>query len=171
MQITQHSLRPNANLKPGILTMHTQLLVRRKMMRQNRDLAKLNNIRALRIRELENECACMLSENLELRGRILDLEKKAEDSDARRIADHAMVIKEQLESQLTEWATVLSGLGLEPPPKRHSPHIGKPPKQRLSFAANRPSPSQRRLRDVAKDIESLGHIAENNKAYHRRSMK
>ena len=144
--------------------------VRKKFLRQNRDLAKSNNIRALRIRELENECACLLSENLELRGRILELEKQAEDNDARRIADHALAIKAKLESQLIEWGTLLAGLGLEPPAKRHSPRARKSATHRLSFSASRPSPSQRRLRDIARDIEELGHIPE-SKSYPRKSMK
>ena len=145
--------------------------MRRKLLRQNRDLAKSNNIRALRIRELENECSLMLSENLELRGRILDLETQVEDNEARRIADHALSIKEKLEAQLTEWGTMLAGLGLEPPPKRHSPRARKSIiKQRMSFHSNRPSPSQRRLRDIARDVEELGHISE-NKSYPRKSMK
>lgn len=140
------------------------------MLRQNRDLAKSNNVRALRIRDLENECACILSENLELRSRILGLEKQIQDSDARRIADHALAIKAKLESQLTEWGALIAGLGLEPPIKRLSPRIGKSTRQRMSFSANRPSPSQRRLRDVARDIEELGHISE-GKSCPRRSMK
>ncbi|KAL2684734.1 hypothetical protein Neosp_005822 [[Neocosmospora] mangrovei] len=145
-------------------------IVRKKLLRQNRDLAKSNNIRALRIRELENDCACMLSENLELRGRILELEKELEDNDARRIADHALAIKAKLESQLTEWGTLLAGLGLEPPMKRHSPRPRKSQQQpRLSFSSARPSPSQRRLRDIAREIEELGHIQE-TKAYPRQSM-
>ncbi|KAF4336349.1 Shugoshin [Fusarium beomiforme] len=143
--------------------------LRRKLLRQNRDLAKSNNIRALRIRELENDCACMLSENLELRGRIIELEKELEDNDARRIADHALVIKAKLESQLTEWGTLLAGLGLEPPMKRHSPRPRKSTKPRLSFSSARPSPSQRRLRDMAREIEELGHISE-TKSYPRQSM-
>ncbi|KAH6608141.1 shugoshin [Trichoderma cornu-damae] len=143
--------------------------LRKKMLRQNRELAKTNNIRALRIRELENECACMLSENLELRGRILELEKQVEDNEARRIADHAMAIKAKLESQLTEWGTLIAELGLEPPAKRHSPMVRRRSKQTTSFSASRPSPSQRRLRDLARDIEELGHISE-NKSYPRRSM-
>ncbi|KAI9170947.1 Shugoshin [Paramyrothecium foliicola] len=139
------------------------------MLRQNRDLAKSNNVRALRIRELENECACMLSENLQLRGRILELEKQVEDSETRRIADHALAIKAKLEAQLTEWGTLLAGLGLEPPMKKHSPRIRSSTKPRLSFSSSRPSPSQRRLRDVARDIEELGHIAE-NKSHPRMSL-
>ncbi|KAK2591085.1 hypothetical protein QQS21_011218 [Conoideocrella luteorostrata] len=135
--------------------------LRKKMLRQNRDLAKSNNVRALRIRELESECALMLSENLELRGRILELEKQVEDNESRRIADHALAIKAKLEAQLSEWGSLLSGLGLEPPMKRHSPRIRKNVKQRMSFSAiNRPSPSQRRLRDIARDIEELGSISE-----------
>ncbi|PTB63805.1 hypothetical protein BBK36DRAFT_1125107 [Trichoderma citrinoviride] len=143
--------------------------LRKKMLRQNRELAKTNNIRALRIRELENECACMLSENLELRSRILELEKQVEDNEARRIADHAMAIKAKLESQLTEWGTLIAGLGLEPPAKRHSPMIKRRAKQTMSFSASRPSPSQRRLRDIARDIEELGPIAE-ARSNPRRSM-
>lgn len=145
-------------------------LVRKKLLRQNRDLAKSNNIRALRIRELENDCACMLSENLELRGRIIELEKELEDNDTRRIADHALAIKAKLESQLTEWGTLLAGLGLEPPMKRHSPRPRKSTKPRVSFSSARPSPSQRRLRDMAREIEELGHIPE-IKSYPRQSMK
>lgn len=111
----------------------------------------------------------MLSENLELRGRILELEKQVEDNEARRIADHAMAIKAKLESQLTEWGTLIAELGLEPPAKRHSPMIRRRSKQ-TSFSASRPSPSQRRLREIARDIEELGHISE-NKSYSRMSMK
>ncbi|KJZ77106.1 hypothetical protein HIM_03427 [Hirsutella minnesotensis 3608] len=143
--------------------------LRRKMLRQNRDLAKSNNIRALRIRELENECAGMLSENLELRGRILELEKQVEDSHAQRIADHALSIKEKLESQLAEWSNLVAGLGLEPPLKRYSPRRRRSTKPRLSCSASRPSPSQRRLRDVARDVEELGLISE-TKSYPRQSM-
>ncbi|KAK1254247.1 hypothetical protein MKX08_008242 [Trichoderma sp. CBMAI-0020] len=143
--------------------------LRKKMLRQNRELAKTNNIRALRIRELENECACMLSENLELRSRILELEKQVDDNESQRIADHAMAIKAKLESQLTEWGSLIAELGLEPPAKRHSPMIRRRPKQTMGFSASRPSPSQRRLREIARDVEELGYISE-NKSYPRRSM-
>ncbi|VUC36489.1 unnamed protein product [Clonostachys rosea] len=145
--------------------------LRRKLLRQNRDLAKSNNVRALKIRELENDCACMLSENLQLRSRILELEKEVEDNDARRIADHALAIKAKLESQLTQWGDLIAGLGLEPPPKRHSPSIRRTSssRRRTSFTYARVSPSQRRLREVAREIEELGSISE-HKSYPRLSM-
>ncbi|KAF4123754.1 Shugoshin C terminus [Geosmithia morbida] len=143
--------------------------LRRKLLRQNRDLAKLNNVRALRIRELENECACMLSENIQLRGRVIDLEKQVDDNESRRIADHALAIKSQLESQLSQWGELIAGLGLEPPSKRRPSGIQKTSQRPISFNNNRPSPSQRRLRDVARDIEDLGSISE-HKSFSRQSL-
>ncbi|KAJ3480274.1 hypothetical protein NLG97_g8111 [Lecanicillium saksenae] len=154
--------------EPALSTDNIEIL-RKKMLRQNRELAKNNNIRALRVRELESELSRALTENLELRSRIVELEHEAQDNDARRIADHALAIKEQLEAQLTEWGTLVAGLGLDPPTKRHSPRISKTSRPRMSFAATRPSPSQRRLRDIANEVEQLGHIAE-HKAYSRKSM-
>jgi hypothetical protein len=112
----------------------------------------------------------MLSENIQLRGRIIELEKQVEDGESQRIADHALAIKAKLEAQLTEWGDLISGLGLEPPPKRHSPGVKRATKRRTSFNFAKASPSQRRLRDVAKDIEELGHISE-YKSYPRKSMK
>lgn len=140
------------------------------MLRQNRELAKNNNIRALRVRELESELSRALTENLELRGRILELENKAQNNDARRIADHAMAVKEKLESQLAGFGSLVAGLGLEPPMRRQSPRSSRAPVARMSITAARPSPSQRRLREIASDIEQLGHISE-HRSYQRRSMK
>lgn len=141
------------------------------MLRQNRELAKCNNVRALRIRELESELACAISENLTLRGRILELEGQAEDNQARRVADHALSIKERLESQLAEWSTIVAELGVQPPKKRRSPEPRRPQSQRTSASlVSRTSPSQRRLRDIAREVEELGHISE-HKAFSRQSLK
>lgn len=122
------------------------------------------------MRELESELACAISENLELRGRILELEKQSEDSQARRIADHAMAIKEKMESQLAEWGSLLDSLGMEPPRKRHSPQSRISQRPRPNFSAARTSPSQRRLKDIAREVEELGHISE-HAAFSRQSLK
>lgn len=144
--------------------------VRKKMLRQNRELAKNNNIRALRVRELESELSRALTENLELRGRIIELEHEAQDNDVRRVSDNTMAIKQKMEAQLAEWGTLIAGLGLEASTTRSSPKIAKMTSTSLSFTAARPSPSQRRLREIANDIEQLGHISE-HKTYPRKSMK
>lgn len=99
--------------------------VRRKFLRQNRDIARINSTQSLRIRSLENECARMLSENLELRSQILRLETQIQESRAQRIADHALEIKEKMEAQLLEWGSMLASLGHEPLPKHRSPRATK----------------------------------------------
>ncbi|KAM3436640.1 hypothetical protein MY4824_004233 [Beauveria thailandica] len=153
--------------EPALSTDSTIENLRKKMLRQNRELAKTNNIRALRIRELESELSNALTENLKLRGYIVELEQERHENDARQ--DHALSIKKELEAQLAEWSTLVAGLGQEPPVKRQWPRAADVATGRMNFIATRPSPSQRRLRDVANDIEQLGHIAE-HKAYSRMSM-
>ncbi|RYP62088.1 hypothetical protein DL771_009875 [Monosporascus sp. 5C6A] len=107
--------------------------LRRRFLRQNRDIARINSTQSLRIRSLENECARMLSENLELRGHILRLETELQDSRAQRIADHALEIKEKMEAQLVEWGAMLAGLGHEPIPRSRSPRVAKKAKTRSSL--------------------------------------
>ncbi|EJP63561.1 shugoshin-like protein [Beauveria bassiana ARSEF 2860] len=153
--------------EPALSTDSTIENLRKKMLRQNRELAKTNNVRALRIRELESELSNALTENLKLRGYIVELEQERHENDARQ--DHALTIKKELEAQLAEWSTLVAGLGQEPPIKRQWPRAADVATGRMNFTATRPSPSQRRLRDVANDIEQLGHIAE-HKAYSRMSM-
>lgn len=148
--------------------------VRRKFLRQNRDIAKINSDQSQKIRRLENDCARLLSENLDLRGQILRLEKQIEDSNGRRIADHALEVKANLEAQLSEFAALLGSLGEEPPSKRHSSEERILAKPRRSIAR---SPPQRRRRDTSVDLDALAEqegrlppIYE-NKQYARATMK
>ncbi|SPO03920.1 uncharacterized protein DNG_06603 [Cephalotrichum gorgonifer] len=118
----------------------------------------------------------MLSENLELRGQILRLEKEVENSKAQRVADHALEIKAKLEAQLVEWGGLLAGLGLEPPVKRQDA-VGRRMSQSQSRGSlGRRSPRKSSLRDLAREAEArareegrLTPIAE-HKAYPRRTL-
>ncbi|KAK1761337.1 hypothetical protein QBC47DRAFT_26283 [Echria macrotheca] len=148
-------------------------LLRRKFLRQNRDLAKVNSNQSNRIRMLENECARLLSENLDLRGQVMRLEKEVENNSAQRIADHALEIRAKMEAQLAELGSMLASLGSEPPSKRHSP-------ERRKFAKLSPrglkSPAQRKARDPAVDQDALaaqeGRLPPiyENKTYPRATM-
>ncbi|GAB1313325.1 hypothetical protein MFIFM68171_03535 [Madurella fahalii] len=160
------------NEPPAPADSHFDIL-RRKFLRQNRDIAKINSDQSQKIRRLENDCARLLSENLELRGQILRLEKQIEDNSARRIADHALEIKAKLEAQLSEFGSLLGSLGLEPPSKRHSPDSRRISKPRHSIAQ---SPPQRKRRGTAAEEEALAEqegrlppIYE-NKTYPRATM-
>jgi hypothetical protein len=116
----------------------------------------------------------LLSENLDLRGQILRLEKQLEDSQTRRIADHALEVKAKLELQLSEFAELLGSLGAEPPSKRRLSEERMLAKPRQSVAR---SPPARRRRDTSVDAETLAEqegrlppIYE-NKTYPRATMK
>ncbi|KAH0427071.1 shugoshin c terminal domain-containing protein [Colletotrichum camelliae] len=141
-------------------------ILRRKLLRQNRDLAKANAVHLLRIRTIEADFARSLSDNLRLESRVIELEKELEDNNARRIADHALDIRSRLEAQLSECMSVLSSLGQEPPTKRHAS-----PRGRRSSRASLPlqSPPRRRpprelMREAgarAPEDDKLPTIAEN----------
>ncbi len=119
--------------------------VRRKFLRQNRDIARINSTQSLKIRSLENECARLLSENLQLRSDVLRLKTELEGSHAHRVADHALQIKEKMEAQLVEWGAMLAGLGHEPLPRNRSPRALKKPRiQRSSIGRTRVSDWRRR---------------------------
>ncbi|KAK7978330.1 hypothetical protein PG988_005820 [Apiospora saccharicola] len=122
-----------ARLNEPIMATESLETLRRKFLRQNRDIARINSTQSLRIRGLENECARMLSENLDLRGQILRLETELSESRAQRIADHALEIKEKMEAQLLEWGTMLASLGHEPIPRHQSPRLPKKAKTRSSI--------------------------------------
>jgi hypothetical protein len=99
--------------------------VRRKFLRQNRDLARVNSNQSNRIRILENEYARLLSDNLDLRGQVMRLQKELENDTTRRVADQAMELKARMEAKLAELGSMLATFGDEPPAKRHSPERKK----------------------------------------------
>ncbi|KAK4455511.1 hypothetical protein QBC34DRAFT_69408 [Podospora aff. communis PSN243] len=148
-------------------------ILRRKFLRQNRDLARVNSNQSNRIRTLENECARLLSENLDLRGQVMRLEKELENNAADRIADHALEIKAKMEAQLAELAAMVAGLGTEPPAKRHSPERRIPARH---APRGLKSPAQRRPRQTSADPETLaaqeGRLPPiyENKSYPRATM-
>ncbi|CCF45203.1 shugoshin [Colletotrichum higginsianum] len=149
-------------------------IMRRKLLRQNRELAKANATHLSRIKSLEADFARSLSENLKLNSCIIELKEELKNSNTRRVADHARDIRSQLESQLKECLSVLETLGQEPPTKRHASPQGR----RIARASLSPrSPPQRRPpRESFKDTEAralqegrLPPIAE-NKSYPRATL-
>jgi len=95
-----------------------------------------------------------LSENLDLRGQVLRLEKELEERDlrdnsAQRLSNHAQELKGKMEEKLAELGSLLSSLGQEPPTKRRSSG-----ERKLAKLKAVRSPTQRRRRDTG-DIEAL----------------
>ena len=82
-------------------------VVKRRFLRQNRELAKTNSTQSIRIRSLENDCSRLLAENLALREQVLSLHNKI---DSRPGLDHIDVVKTQLEAKLQELGVLVAGL-------------------------------------------------------------
>ncbi|KAJ4424495.1 hypothetical protein N0V82_000819 [Gnomoniopsis sp. IMI 355080] len=152
--------------------------LRRKFLRQNRDIARVNSAQSLRIRSLESECGRLLSDNLTLNGRILELEKALEEAQgAQRIADHALELKDKMEAQLAQWGALIQGLGIEPAAKRRatsSPSGRRISRPRRSEGASpvmrrRPRDSRSAEAAAAQEDGRLPPIHE-NKTYPRRTM-
>ncbi|KAJ0125134.1 hypothetical protein J7T55_006478 [Diaporthe amygdali] len=152
--------------------------LRKKFLRQNRDIARVNSAQSLRIRSLESECGRLLSDNLTLNGRILELERELEECrGAQKIADHALEIKTKMEAQLLEWGAMLGGLGVERAAKRHAPSSPEGPtvaRRRISMsrspaARQRPRDS-RSSADMAALQEGKLPIIQENTTYPRRTM-
>ncbi|EUC32152.1 hypothetical protein COCCADRAFT_6041 [Bipolaris zeicola 26-R-13] len=81
--------------------------VKRRFLRQNRELAKTNSTQSIRIRSLENDCSRLLAENLALREQVLSLHNTVE---SRPAFDHIDAVKLQLESKLQELGGLVASL-------------------------------------------------------------
>ncbi|KAI1093812.1 hypothetical protein F5B19DRAFT_482599 [Rostrohypoxylon terebratum] len=155
-----------ARLNEPMVSTDSVETLRRKFLRQNRDIARVNSTQSLKIRSLENECVRLLSENLDLRGQVLRLQTELEDSKAQKIADHALEIKEKMEAQLAEWGTMLASLGHEPIPKSRSPRESKKAKHRSSIGRMTMSEWKRRdtmnsssMKDLEEAAAQEGRLA------------
>ncbi|PMD66162.1 uncharacterized protein K444DRAFT_165010 [Hyaloscypha bicolor E] len=143
--------------------------LKRKFMRQNRDIARANSTQSLRIRNLENETSRLLAENLGLREQILRLQTELENGRAQRIADHTGVVKSQLEAKLLEISALITRLGDEPAAKKKPPRAGK-----TTGASPNTSPDQKNWKNICPLNEAvegrLPPILE-NKLFPRRTLE
>ncbi len=150
----------------------TILAVKRKFMRQNRDIARANSTQSLRIRSLENEVSRLLSENLGLREQVARLQGELDSGRAQRIAESTQILKAQLEAKLLELGALITALGEEPAPRIKPSPVG-------TIARNSPakSPDQKNWKNMCTLSEAVGGqegrlppILE-NKSYPRKTLE
>ncbi|KAI5203635.1 hypothetical protein E4T39_04085 [Aureobasidium subglaciale] len=100
-----------ARLNEAPLAIESVDALKRRFVRQNRELAKNNSAQCLRIRALECEVSRLLAENLDLREDIVHLQ--AQLSDPRPNIDHSALVsvKDQLQAKLLEFGALVSELG------------------------------------------------------------
>ncbi|PLN80870.1 hypothetical protein BDW42DRAFT_169916 [Aspergillus taichungensis] len=90
-------------------------ILKRRFVRQNREIARVNSIQSLRIRSLEAEVSHLLSENVSLREKVITLNQEIERFDAARLLHNGVSeVKTKLESKLLELNSLVSDLGALP---------------------------------------------------------
>ncbi|GAA87588.1 shugoshin C terminal domain protein [Aspergillus luchuensis IFO 4308] len=89
--------------------------LKRRFVRQNREIARVNSIQSLRIRSLESEVSHLLSENVSLREQVISLSQEVERFEAVRLLQHGVYdIKTRLDSKLAELNNLVADLGALP---------------------------------------------------------
>ncbi|KAF2745631.1 hypothetical protein M011DRAFT_446820 [Sporormia fimetaria CBS 119925] len=113
-------------------------VVKRKFLRQNRELAKTNSQQSIRIRTLEIEVSRLLNENLSLREQVLQLQNALQKKPARPSFDDIDVVKDRLEAKLAEFGSLVAELGQLRKEAEQQP--------KSEPTATRPSPEERQWR-------------------------
>lgn len=94
------------------------LSVRRKYLRQNKDIARVNSNQAVRIRNLELEISRLLAENLELRSQIIRQDFAPQRN--KEFVNHVGDIRSQLDAKLREITNLVQTLDKPTKPRRTS---------------------------------------------------
>jgi Shugoshin N-terminal coiled-coil region/Shugoshin C terminus len=99
----------------SIIYSYSLLLVKRRFIRQNREIARVNSTQSLRIRNLEAEISRLLAENIAIREQAINSAQEAERLRcSQRIFRDVSRLKDQLESKLSEVSTLVTELGALP---------------------------------------------------------
>ena len=98
--------------------------VKRRFVRQNREIARVNSMQSLRIRSLESEVTHLLAENVSLREQVINLTQEIERLEAAKMLHNGVSeIKFRLDTKIAELNALASELGMLP---RKVSKLGKP---------------------------------------------
>ncbi|KAH6639627.1 shugoshin [Boeremia exigua] len=110
-------------------------VVKRRFLRQNRELAKTNSQQSMRIRTLESDCSRLLAENLALRERAMHLQHTV-DKQANALSFESIdVVRSQLEAKMQELGSLVASLGQpkQAERRRKSQHLARHRPQERNF--------------------------------------
>jgi hypothetical protein len=89
--------------------------VKRRFIRQNREIARVNSTQSLRIRNLEAEISRLLAENISLREQAINSAQEAERwRSSHKVITEVGHLKGRLESKLSEVSALITELGTLP---------------------------------------------------------
>ncbi|KAJ5112969.1 hypothetical protein N7456_001503 [Penicillium angulare] len=110
--------------------------LKRRFVRQNREIARVNSIQSLRIRSLESEVSHLLAENVSLRQQVINLTQETERLEtAKSLHNGVYDIKSRLDAKLAELNELTSELGMLP---RKFGKVDKTDSERPKAAESRP---------------------------------
>ncbi|OOQ86176.1 hypothetical protein PEBR_22276 [Penicillium brasilianum] len=107
--------------------------LKRRFVRQNRDIVRVNSMQSLRIRSLESEVSHLLAENVSLREQIINLTQENERFEsAKMLHEGVYEIKSRLDAKLAELSSLASELGMLPR------KVGRPGGDKTGTDSDRP---------------------------------
>jgi len=93
----------------------SSIIVKRRFIRQNREIARVNSTQSLRIRNLEAEISRLLAENIAIREQAINSAQEVERlRSSQRIFRDVSRLKEQLGAKLSEAGALVTELGALP---------------------------------------------------------
>ena len=115
--------------------------LKRRFVRQNREIARANSTQSLRIRTLEGETSQLLADNIALREQVIKLQAEVDKNASTRALEDVDGVKGKIIDRLKELGDIVGELGaLTIAPRRAlpSPKSSRPPKRspRLSLDGN-----------------------------------
>ncbi|KAK2753944.1 hypothetical protein FQN54_007303 [Arachnomyces sp. PD_36] len=119
--------------------------LKRRFVRQNREIARANSVQSLRIRTLEADVSRLLAENISLRERIITLDQEVEKfNSVPFLGDGVNEVKGKLAAKLEELNTLVGELGSLPQIMKKPPTSIPPPETDEHTSLERPNPPPRR---------------------------
>ncbi|KAF2085991.1 hypothetical protein K490DRAFT_67277 [Saccharata proteae CBS 121410] len=141
--------------------------LKRRFIRQNRELAKNNSTQSIRIRSLESEQSRLLAENLDLREQILQLRNQVDNNHSPALSTHVSGIKDALEAKIQELGGLVAELSLLQNPTS-TQRASEPPRPNQSKAAE--YFEWRRAAKEEMDVEESLPTIKEDKQYPRRTL-
>lgn len=163
--------------KLGYLFQNTYIVatVKRRFLRQNREIARTNSLQSVLIRDLESEVSSLLSENLFLREQITSLNQQVERLDAAKgFQDGVCDVKAKLDAKLGELSSLVADLGALPCKYQENddakPKPTHEPKPRASASNMRPRARRSTESQLDADDGRMPTLWE-NKPYPRQTLE
>jgi hypothetical protein len=141
--------------------------VKRRFIRQNRELAKNNSSQSLRIRSLEIEVSRLLQTNLELREELLRARNAEHDARRQSNKEGVRSFKDEMMAKLRELSGIVEGI--EEAKEEKGEDILEQEERRMSVLSQMEFRERQSLADLMRDCQMP--TIDENKAHQRRTLE